>query len=395
MTRATKRALLDIADLQKSPLDDIGIYINISETNVLNLKALIIGRKGTPYYNGFYIFDIIIPPEYPFKPPKVTFCTQSPYAKIRFNPNLYADGKVCLSILNTWAGPGWAPTDSIRSVLLILQAIVMHENPMKNEPGFENSGKAVWDAYNSVVLHENYHISVCNMLLYPRSNFKCFHNIIKKYFIDNIEIYRNEILENHSKYSNKPLKTAYNMEIIPKYDTLYTTIEELYEMFTIKGDCDKLSIAADCDKASIAADCDKLSIKGDCDKASTKGDCDKLSIKGDCDKLSIKGDCDGQPDNIDWGSSQLEIVDDIAELLISNDVDEAKYDDNEILQSDIKNISMKNLLHEFQTLAKKLNIEICKQSEKSHKLLKKTKHELFVEIKHVAHAEGLSLPALI
>jgi len=23
------------------------------------------------------------------------------------NPNLYADGKVCLSLLGTWSGPGW------------------------------------------------------------------------------------------------------------------------------------------------------------------------------------------------------------------------------------------------------------------------------------------------
>ena len=28
--------------------------------------------------------------------------------KVRFNPNLYNDGKVCLSILGTWAGPGRA-----------------------------------------------------------------------------------------------------------------------------------------------------------------------------------------------------------------------------------------------------------------------------------------------
>jgi hypothetical protein len=30
----------------------------------------------------------------------------------RLNPNLYHDGKVCLSLLGTWSGPGWVPGQS-------------------------------------------------------------------------------------------------------------------------------------------------------------------------------------------------------------------------------------------------------------------------------------------
>ncbi len=32
--------------------------------------------------------------------------------KVRFNPNLYDDGKVCLSLLGTWHGPSWDPAMS-------------------------------------------------------------------------------------------------------------------------------------------------------------------------------------------------------------------------------------------------------------------------------------------
>ena len=32
--------------------------------------------------------------------------------RVRFNPNLYACGKVCLSLLGTWSGPSWVPGQS-------------------------------------------------------------------------------------------------------------------------------------------------------------------------------------------------------------------------------------------------------------------------------------------
>ncbi len=33
------------------------------------MKALIFGSEGTPYAHGAFIFDIYIPPEYPYVPP--------------------------------------------------------------------------------------------------------------------------------------------------------------------------------------------------------------------------------------------------------------------------------------------------------------------------------------
>jgi baculoviral IAP repeat-containing protein 6 len=45
--------------------------------------------------------------------------------QVRFNPNLYADGKVCLSLLGTWHGTSemekWQPkTSSIYQVIIII-----------------------------------------------------------------------------------------------------------------------------------------------------------------------------------------------------------------------------------------------------------------------------------
>ncbi|MCO5589321.1 hypothetical protein L7F22_043287 [Adiantum nelumboides] len=70
------------------------------------LRALIIGPKDTPYKNGAFLFDILLGATYPDKPPKVHFLTTGG-GKVRFNPNLYKNGTVCLSILGTWNdGPG-------------------------------------------------------------------------------------------------------------------------------------------------------------------------------------------------------------------------------------------------------------------------------------------------
>ena len=81
-----------------------------------------------------FIFDIEMPKDYPISPPKVKFINLN--GQVRFHPNLYKCGKVCLSILNTWHGPGWTSVQTLSSVLLSIQSL-MNEHPIQNEPGWE------------------------------------------------------------------------------------------------------------------------------------------------------------------------------------------------------------------------------------------------------------------
>ena len=54
----------------------------------------------------------------------------------RINPNLYDCGKVCLSLLGTWSGPGWQPGRSnMLQVLVSIQGMILVEEPFYNEPG--------------------------------------------------------------------------------------------------------------------------------------------------------------------------------------------------------------------------------------------------------------------
>jgi ubiquitin-protein ligase len=67
------------------------------------MKAIITGASGTPYAHGVYEFDLYFNDNYPKDPPKMNLMTTG-HGQVRFNPNLYACGKVCLSLINTWRG---------------------------------------------------------------------------------------------------------------------------------------------------------------------------------------------------------------------------------------------------------------------------------------------------
>ena len=112
------RLLQDIKDIIKNPLDKQGIFYKHDEEDMLIGRALIIGPKDTPYENGFYFFKFQFPTDYPTSPPKVTYLTNDGYT--RFNPNFYRNGKVCLSVLNTWKGDQWSGCQGLSSVLLTL-----------------------------------------------------------------------------------------------------------------------------------------------------------------------------------------------------------------------------------------------------------------------------------
>lgn len=64
-------------------------------------SALVKGPTRTPYEDGLYLFDIQLPNIYPAVPPLFRYLSQ---CSGRLNPNLYDNGKVCVSLLGTWIG---------------------------------------------------------------------------------------------------------------------------------------------------------------------------------------------------------------------------------------------------------------------------------------------------
>jgi len=75
-----------------------GLFVVPDEKDITIIHALITGSFDTPYEGGFFYFLIRCPSDYPIRPPRVKLMTTGA-GTVRFNPNLYKCGKICLSIL--------------------------------------------------------------------------------------------------------------------------------------------------------------------------------------------------------------------------------------------------------------------------------------------------------
>ena len=157
------RIIKELSDLQKE--GDLSLAAACKDQDVRNVRALIIGPPDTPYEFGFFEFNIKFGRDYPQKAPAVTAITTN-HGRTRFNPNIYAGGKVCLSILGTWRGEPreeWSPAQGLESILISIQSL-LSANPYENEPGFENadskSDKENQRAYVAKIRHETIRISV-------------------------------------------------------------------------------------------------------------------------------------------------------------------------------------------------------------------------------------------
>ena len=192
-----KRIISDIIEFQKNPPK--GIHIDVDKINCTNMKALIIGPKDTPYEDGYFFFTIKFPDNYPESAPKVQLKTID--GKIRLNPNLYSCGKVCLSILGTWSGPGWTSAQTLTSVLLSIQTL-MNEIPIRNEPGFEQTKKDSEKSinFNNYVTFFKYKLTILGVINNKFPEFDCFKDIIHKHFRDMYQNHINNLLSYKEVY---------------------------------------------------------------------------------------------------------------------------------------------------------------------------------------------------
>jgi ubiquitin-conjugating enzyme E2 Z len=207
MNKSSVRVMNDYIDFTKNKPDNI--YLWIDKSNIYQQFALIIGPKNTPYFGGFYFFSIVYPVDYPNNPPKLTLLTVN--NNVRFNPNLYEDGKVCLSILGTWSGPSWKPIMNIR---LVLQSIIslLGEYPVKNEPGFENVDPTniISIEYNLYVVYYNYKVAIIDVINNCKEGkysdlYKIFEKEIKEELKLNFNKLKEDLLSYQTIYGRVPV----------------------------------------------------------------------------------------------------------------------------------------------------------------------------------------------
>lgn len=225
VNKSMLRIVNDLSDFNKNKPE--GIYLYINKKNFYKNYALIIGPKNTPYFGGYFFFEIIFPRSYPHDPPRLKFLTIDGH--VRFNPNLYENGKVCLSILGTWSGPKWRPVMNLKLVLLSVQSL-LGEFPIKNEPGFENVKPfhKISINYNSFIIYHSYKLGFIDVL---NNKFRKYSKFFKKE-IDyelkkNYELMNNDLLS----YKISLNEVFFDKEIYFLPNKNYLNFKKLYEEF--------------------------------------------------------------------------------------------------------------------------------------------------------------------
>ncbi|KAF7841266.1 putative ubiquitin-conjugating enzyme E2 23 [Senna tora] len=160
-----------------------GIYVRVYEDRMDLLRAVIVGAYGTLYQDGLFFFDFHLPAEYPDVPPSVYYHSGG----WRVNPNLYEEGKVCLSLLNTWTGRGnevWDPkSSSILQVLVSVQGLVLNSKPYFNEAGYDKQVGTAEGEKNSLSYNESAYLNILKTILHLiRKPPKDFELLAKEHF---------------------------------------------------------------------------------------------------------------------------------------------------------------------------------------------------------------------
>ncbi len=176
------RIISEMSSLKKDvPINwDSSVAIRTCSTNANFISFIISGPKDTPYHNGLFEFHAYFPDKYPSVVPNVLIKTTD-NGRVRFNPNLYSNGKVCLSLLGTWngeKGESWIPElSTFFQVIISIQSLILVDEPYFNEPGYERSmntsnGKKHSFDYNDNIRLETIKVAMIKMLENPPESYE-------------------------------------------------------------------------------------------------------------------------------------------------------------------------------------------------------------------------------
>jgi ubiquitin-protein ligase len=223
------RLLKDVKDIIKNPLTNNGIYYLHDDENMLKGYALIVGPEDTPYFSGFYFFEIFYPTDYPHSPPVVEFRTNGD--NIRFNPNLYTNKKVCISLLNTWRGEQWTSCQTISTLLLTLCTLLC-KDPLLNEPGVTTKDKD-FSNYTKIIEYKNIDVAIMQMLSRKvgvfSDKFICFYPTMNEIFLKNRDKIKTFLEEKATTYSKEErvVTSLYTMNVSINYPKLLKQFDEI------------------------------------------------------------------------------------------------------------------------------------------------------------------------
>ncbi|VVT43718.1 uncharacterized protein SAPINGB_P000114 [Magnusiomyces paraingens] len=151
---ALRRLMAEYRQLINNPPEGISAG-PIDEDNFFEWECLIQGPKDTPYEGGLFAATMTFPKDYPLSPPTLVFTSKI------FHPNIYKDGKVCISILHPpgddpnmyeSASERWTPIQSVEKILISVMSMLAEPN---DESGANIDACKVWrdnrEEFNRIV----------------------------------------------------------------------------------------------------------------------------------------------------------------------------------------------------------------------------------------------------
>ncbi|KAF7304656.1 Ubiquitin-conjugating enzyme [Mycena kentingensis (nom. inval.)] len=117
---AARRILKELRDIDKDPIE--GLSVKAKDEDLFTWNCTIAAASDSPYKSGKFHFTLVLPQDFPFKPPTVTFTTKI------YHPGINEEGSICVPALRE----DWRPSMSLASILSIIQEKV--NNPSPDDP---------------------------------------------------------------------------------------------------------------------------------------------------------------------------------------------------------------------------------------------------------------------
>jgi ubiquitin-conjugating enzyme E2 D/E len=94
-----------------------GVHVFPAPENLKFWRVLIEGPPGSPFEGGTFVLNVVVPDDYPFQPPRITFETPI------YHCNMNDSGKICLGILQE----AWNPSLTVPKCLEAIR--ILMKNP--------------------------------------------------------------------------------------------------------------------------------------------------------------------------------------------------------------------------------------------------------------------------
>ena len=127
---SNRRVMKELKRVNECDLcESVGLKVVTNDDDVLNWIVTMAGPDNSPFVGGIFTLNVTFPPDYPFKPPAITFSTPI------YHPNISSDGKISYHDLYCSCCTGtWSPAKSMRDLLIGIQT-------MLSTPDAENAAR--------------------------------------------------------------------------------------------------------------------------------------------------------------------------------------------------------------------------------------------------------------